>query len=205
MANPVMSLLGKSKQSVIPLKPPAMLSKPIKYSNPLAPSKLVQETAQDTQLNNMVNQLLGSEVSMNRNYGNGKGIQPPQGTSEATVKQPGSKNGGSRSWRNNNPGNLVYGPFAKKMGAIGSDGRFAIFPDVNTGRKAMSSLLSGPSYKNLSISDAIARYAPSFENNVPAYVKAAGLNPSLRIADLSQGQFNTLLDNMIKHEGWIPG
>lgn len=29
--------------------------------------------------------------------------------------------GGSRSWRNNNPGNLEYGKFAKQHGAIGTD------------------------------------------------------------------------------------
>ena len=31
---------------------------------------------------------------------------------------------GSRSWRNNNPGNLKYYPFTKENGAIGTDGTF---------------------------------------------------------------------------------
>jgi flagellum-specific peptidoglycan hydrolase FlgJ len=40
--------------------------------------------------------------------------------------------GGSRSWRNNNPGNVVGGP-----GMIGKDkDGFAIFPDVETGERA---------------------------------------------------------------------
>ena len=48
--------------------------------------------------------------------------------------------GGSRAWRNNNPGNLEDGKFARDNGAIGSDGRFAIFPDATTGFNAMTGL-----------------------------------------------------------------
>jgi hypothetical protein len=44
---------------------------------------------------------------------------------------------GPRNRRNNNPGNIEYGPFAKEHGAIGTDGRFAIFPDEETGFRAM--------------------------------------------------------------------
>ena len=44
--------------------------------------------------------------------------------------------GGDRNWRNNNPGNLEDGDFARRHGSIGSDGRFAIFPDYKTGKEA---------------------------------------------------------------------
>jgi hypothetical protein len=49
----------------------------------------------------------------------------------------------TRSWRNNNPGNLVMGDFARRNGAIGQAGfipdgkkkfKFAVFPDYGTGR-----------------------------------------------------------------------
>ncbi len=50
---------------------------------------------------------------------------------------------GSRAWRNNNPGNIRYTPFAKRHGAIGKAGGFAVFPDYNTGRAALSALLRG--------------------------------------------------------------
>jgi hypothetical protein len=46
-----------------------------------------------------------------------------------------------RGLRNNNPGNIEYGPFARSMGATGSDGRFAIFPDAASGEAAADRLL----------------------------------------------------------------
>lgn len=46
-----------------------------------------------------------------------------------------------RSIRNNNPGNIEFGSFAKKFGATGSDGRFAIFPSWQAGVAAMHALL----------------------------------------------------------------
>ncbi len=57
---------------------------------------------------------------------------------------------GSRSWRNNNPGNLRYTWFARDHRAIGTAGGFAVFPDYPTGRAALSALLHGTSYFNLS-------------------------------------------------------
>jgi len=68
------------------------------------------------------------------------------------------KNGGSRSWRNNNPGNLRYGTFAQNHGAIGRDrGGMAIFPNEAVGAAAKKSLITGPSYGNgaMSIHDFI--------------------------------------------------
>ena len=38
------------------------------------------------------------------------------------------RSGGTRAWRNNNPGNIEGSNFANTHGAIGGDGRFAIFP-----------------------------------------------------------------------------
>lgn len=46
-----------------------------------------------------------------------------------------------RSIRTFNPGAMNYGPFAQRHGAIGTDGRLAIFPDEATGFKAMGALL----------------------------------------------------------------
>ena len=58
------------------------------------------------------------------------------------------KKGGHRNWRNNNPGNIEMGKYAKKYGAIGDDGRFAIFPTYEIGQKAKSDLISkGKNYK----------------------------------------------------------
>jgi hypothetical protein len=42
------------------------------------------------------------------------------------------RSGGTKAWRNNNPGNMVYHPrgFAPRHGAIGSADGMAVFPDV---------------------------------------------------------------------------
>jgi hypothetical protein len=37
------------------------------------------------------------------------------------------KKDGTLAWRNNNPGNLISGPFAKRQGAIGDNKGFAVF------------------------------------------------------------------------------
>jgi hypothetical protein len=61
------------------------------------------------------------------------------------------RTGENRPDRNNNPGNIEYGPFAVAHGAIGSDGRFAIFPSNEAGEAAASSLLQTKSYRGLNL------------------------------------------------------
>lgn len=75
----------------------------------------------------------------------------------------------TRSWRNNNPGNLRIGPFARRNGSIGeaglppgskpSDPKFAVFPDYETGRKAQAKRLKeGDLYIDLTLEDLPKRY-----------------------------------------------
>jgi hypothetical protein len=117
--------------------------------------------------------------------------------------------GGTRAWRNNNPGNLEDGKFARNNGAIGSDGRFAIFPDANTGLNAMVNLLSTNVYQSLTIEDAINRYAPPSENNVDNYLKfiehQTGFTRITPMNNLSKDNLLKLAKAMTKHEGNIPG
>jgi len=120
------------------------------------------------------------------------------------------KRKGARNWRNNNPGNIEYGAYAKKLGAIGSDGRFAIFPTYEAGRAAKQNLLfEGKSYKDKSISDAMNRYAPPSENDTNLYTaivaKAAGVDPNTKLSDLTDEQRVKALDAMEKHEGFKVG
>ena len=118
----------------------------------------------------------------------------------------GGGSGGSRSWRNNNPGNIEYGPYAKSMGAIGTDGRFAVFPDYASGRKAQSHLLfESKTYKDLTLSGAIKKWAPASENNVPAYLAAMGGDSGTKMGDFNPAQREKLLDAMQAHEGWKVG
>ena len=76
--------------------------------------------------------------------------------------------GGTRAWRNNNPGNIRMSDFSKRMGAIGSAGGFAVFPDEQTGATAVKQLLKTKNYANKTIAGAISRYAPPSENNTAA-------------------------------------
>lgn len=117
---------------------------------------------------------------------------------------------GARNWRNNNPGNLEYGSTARNYGAIGTDGRFAVFDEYNTGRTAKEGLLFNNSrYNNLSIRDAISKYAPPFENNTTAYVNAItsalGVPDTTTLSELTDAQRGTMLDTMQRVEGFRSG
>jgi hypothetical protein len=117
---------------------------------------------------------------------------------------------GSRNWRNNNPGNIEYGDFAKSLGAIGTDGRFAIFATYEAGRDAKQKLLfEGKNYKNKTISEAINRYAPPTENNTQAYINSVissiGVSANTPLSSLNEDQRRVMLDAMEKVEGFKQG
>lgn len=119
------------------------------------------------------------------------------------------RTGGTRAWRNLNPGNIRYSEFSRNAGAIGQAGGFAVFPDEETGTRAISSLLRGQSYNNLTIARAITRYAPPSENNTAAYHRRiqqiTGLNINRRISDLSDGELSRVVDAIRAIEGWEAG
>jgi hypothetical protein len=120
-----------------------------------------------------------------------------------------TRTGGDRNWRNNNPGNIEYGPFAIKYGAIGSDGRFAIFPSEEQGRMAQDALLKSKNYANLSLADAVKRYAPSNENDPKSYanqiMKSTGIDTSRTYASLTPEEQSKVLDAMKRIEGGRAG
>ena len=117
--------------------------------------------------------------------------------------------GGSLAWRNNNPGNLVYNANTAALGAIGQNNGFAVFPDVSTGSAALAGILNTSTYQSLSVDAAIARYAPSFENNTSAYqafvTNTLGVPGSTTLNSLSQAQMASLQGAIQKTEGYIPG
>ena len=117
---------------------------------------------------------------------------------------------GTLAWRNNNPGNIRSGRFARSMGAIGSSGGFAVFPTYEQGRRAKEELLfNTDSYKNRTIAGAINRYAPSSENDTRSYinsiVRAVGVNSNTPLRDLTPEQRRAMLDAMERVEGFRPG
>jgi hypothetical protein len=118
---------------------------------------------------------------------------------------------GARNWRNNNPGNIEHGRFSASMGAIGTDGRFAVFPTLEMGTRAKEELLFGArsKYAGLSISDALNRYAPPNENDTAAYIdsvtRAIGVSPDTKLNLLNSSQRQAMLASISKVEGFRPG
>ncbi len=117
--------------------------------------------------------------------------------------------GGTRAWRNNNPGNIRMSDFSRRAGAIGEAGGFAVFPDEQTGQRAVKKLLRGKSYNNLTIANAVSRYAPPSENNTVAYQRSierlTGLSINRRISDLSDAELDKVVNAIRQIEGWKPG
>jgi predicted secreted protein len=90
--------------------------------------------------------------------------------------------GGSRGLRNNNPGNIEYGDFAKGRGATGTDGRFAKFNNPAQGVQAMAALLRSYQGRGLStVREMIDRWNPKSDGQPKNYVsdvaKAMGIAP----------------------------
>ncbi len=97
---------------------------------------------------------------------------------------------GPRNLRNNNPGNIEYGAWAKAHGATGSDGRFAVFPDAATGSAAVDALLQSYGNRGLNtVGGVIGRWAPASENDTSGYAATVakrlgvGANDRLNMAD----------------------
>lgn len=118
------------------------------------------------------------------------------------------REGGSRAWRNHNEGNLEYGDYARRHGAIGTDGRFAIFPNAETGRNAKRNLLfNTKSYKDLTLLDAIKRYAPKGENKPAQYYKAVkdAVGSDKKMGEYSSSEQEIILEAFKRVEGWEAG
>ena len=115
----------------------------------------------------------------------------------------------SRGIRNNNPGNVEFGSFTQKHGALSGDPRFAIFPTYEAGRNAKRELIfQGKNYTNLSLSQAIARYAPPSENNTNAYIAGVlgavgGIEKFMK--DYVTSEQDAILNAMQRIEGWVVG
>lgn len=119
------------------------------------------------------------------------------------------RRGGTIAWRNNNPGCIRYSEKSIKMGAIGKANNFAIFPDEATGMRAIKTLLSSDSYCNLSIVDAIHKYAPPHENDTDHYIqslcRAVGVPQHTKLCDLNDEQMDKVVKTIRKIEGWVVG
>lgn len=115
------------------------------------------------------------------------------------------KCGGEIGWRSTNPGNINTGNSSKEFGSIGNNGRFAIFPNFEIGKQAISKLLK-KHYLHLTLEKAFYDYAPPNENNTEHYiafvVKRTGYKRSDLMKDLNLGP---IIEAIIKWEGYWDG
>lgn len=130
------------------------------------------------------------------------------------------KTGGTRAFRNNNPGNIEYKESTWNYpGVIGHDGRFCIFETLEHGTHAMYLRLRSdrtnhgdltPDYASLTIEKAIHQWCPPKEsngtlNNTEGYVRFvvehSGLAKSRIVGSLNEEEFSRLVAAMIKKEG----
>lgn len=129
--------------------------------------------------------------------GNGVDIRYANGSLE-------TRNGGTRSWRNNNPGNL-----RSSQTQIGRAGGFAVFGSEAAGQSAKITLLTSQSYQNLTVGGAIARWAPPTENDTAAYQRyvqsQSGVSSDTPMNSLNQNQLVSISNAMRNYEGWKPG
>lgn len=109
----------------------------------------------------------------------------------AMAKMEGFYKPGTRPNRNNNPGDIEWGKFAQAHGATHAEqpaGRFAVFPSPSAGFAALAALLRFHTYRDLTVAQMLARYAPCSENNTGAYLhfvcQDAGCEQSALVRDL---------------------
>jgi hypothetical protein len=140
--------------------------------------------------------------------------QPPgaSGTHQGqryVVYQDEVRVGGTKAWRNNNPGNIIGGAWANAHGAIGTAFDMAVFPDEATGAAAIPALLRTARYQAMTIREAISTYAPPRENNTEAYIQhvttGAHVPETTRLSALADAQLDLIVDVIRGVEGWAAG
>ncbi|WP_028100544.1 hypothetical protein [Pseudoduganella violaceinigra] len=115
--------------------------------------------------------------------------------------------GGTRAWRNNNPGNLSK---AEKSGlAIGVGGPFAVFPDHEAGKAALKFVLTHV-YDDKRLDKVFEKYAPAKDNNDPEHYtmlvkKFTGLDASRTVGDLNAAELDKFMGAIERVEGWKAG
>lgn len=112
----------------------------------------------------------------------------------AIAQMEGYNTPGTIAQTQNNPGNLVYGPFAQQYGATPGTNGIATFPSAAQGLQAQDALVQYYANKGSTISDLLNAWAPaSVPGNDPTgyanYVaEQAGTNPNTPLSSLNSNQ-----------------
>jgi hypothetical protein len=138
---------------------------------------------------------LSVEETHNRIMGRPSGTPAPSAPSPMQTDRTKPRNE-----RNNNPGNIEYGAFAISNGAVGTDGRFAIFPSLEAGYAAQQKLLSGYGKKGIdTVSGVVNRWAPSHENDSGAYSRYVAKKMGIGVNDKIDLQDPKIQAGLSKH------
>jgi len=120
------------------------------------------------------------------------------GTSRTTFRSGISSGTGSRGDRNNNPGNMKFGPQAKAFGATHADsGGFAVFPDMASGTAAHETLLKSDSYKGLTLD----QFGDKYAEGSASWKKTVGGALGIKGSDIVDNQSPALAGAIRKAEG----
>lgn len=116
--------------------------------------------------------------------------------------------GGTRTWRNSNPGNLAPGKVSKRNGQIGVAAKFAVFPDYEYGHEGLLDCLK-TTYGKANLTKLIFAYAPDFENDTKRYLKflqkSTGVYDDRPVQNFTDEEFRKLWIAIEKMEGWKEG
>lgn len=130
------------------------------------------------------------------------------------------REGGTISWRTNNPGNVSYGGFSKQYGAVGRwvkpDGDkqqrtsgIAIMPTLEHGYKMKMGLWRRPMYMNKTIDQGVNQWTGNNSGLGSQYAKdiakAAGVPIDYPVAKLSDDQLKRMVMKQTQWEGFKPG
>jgi hypothetical protein len=145
------------------------------------------------------------------------------GATSAKVGKDGSiiigdqkRSGGTISWRCNNPGNVMYGSFAKSHGALGSAKAgdtepVAIMPTLDHGIKMQMDLWRRPMYNNLTIDAGCQQWATGVKKQgygskyARDLANAAGASLDTKVASLSDDQLKSMVKAQMRWEGFKAG
>lgn len=120
---------------------------------------------------------------------------------------------GTRTWRCNNPGALLKSPYSmgKARHSIGSAGdgqyHYAVYPDYETGHKALIVMLKGSIYSHLTLKDASSRYVKEDPDHIHKIIKLTRnkLDPNQTIKSLTSKEFKIYWKAIEKNEKWEVG
>ena len=118
--------------------------------------------------------------------------------------------GGSRSWRNTNPGNIRHFDSNPWDGLIGTDPEFDIFDSYKNGYRAIGRIFISKSRRGLTLAQAFREYAPEEDgNDVKKYIEDVVEDTEIPadtfLSIVIDAKLEDIKKAIVKHEGWFVG